>query len=104
MPASREWAAISIALVLMILFLVYADWLWRWDQVIYDTQFRVWSTPPPEDIIIVAIDDASISQLGRWPWSRAVHAELVKRLTAAGARAIVLDIIFAEKDRRDPTG
>ena len=104
MPASREWAAISIALVLMILFLVYADWLWRWDQVIYDTQFRVWSTPPPEDIIIVAIDDASMSQLGRWPWSRGVHAELVKRLTSAGARAIALDIIFAEKDRRDPQG
>lgn len=103
-PASKEWAAISITLVLVILLLVHEDWLWRWDQLLYDTQFRIWSTPPPEDIVIVAIDNASLSELGRWPWSRAVHAGLVKRLTAAGVKAIVLDILFAEEDRSDPQG
>ncbi len=103
-PASKEWAAISITLVLVILLLVHEDWLWRWDQLLYDTQFRIWSTPPPEDIIIVAIDNASLSELGRWPWNRTVHAGLVKRLTAAGVKAIVLDILFAEEDRSDPQG
>ena len=100
-PVKIEWTAISIALLLGVLFLMYTDWLWRWDQVLYDSQFKMWSRPPPEDIVIIAIDDASLTELGRWPWSRSVHADLVRRLTGAGVRAIVFDILFSEADDRD---
>lgn len=51
---------------------------------------------PPEGIVIVAIDDASIREVGRWPWRRSVHAELIERLSAMGARAIGLDVNFPE--------
>ncbi len=100
--ALPDWVAISGFLLVLTLLMVYLDWLWRWDQLLYDAQLRLWSRPPPEDIIIVAIDDASLSELGRWPWSRRVHAELVRRLTDAGARVIALDILFAEPDAQDP--
>jgi class 3 adenylate cyclase/CHASE2 domain-containing sensor protein len=37
-----------------------------------------------------------------WPWPRYIHANVVKELTAQGAKAIGFDIVFPEKYRRDP--
>ncbi|MCP3870659.1 MAG: CHASE2 domain-containing protein [Gammaproteobacteria bacterium] len=102
--AAKEWVAISVALVLVLFLLIQTDWLWRWDQLLYDMQFKLWSSPPSEDIVIVAIDGASLGELGRWPWSRGLHAELVQRLTAAGVKAMALDILFAEENSNDPLG
>lgn len=48
------------------------------------------------DIVIVAVDDASVEQLGRWPWSRAVVAQLIDRLVAADAAVIGFDIVQSE--------
>jgi CHASE2 domain-containing sensor protein len=48
--------------------------------------------------VIVAIDDASIQAIGRWPWRRAVHATLLGRLAAARPRAVVLDLLLSEPD------
>ena len=44
----------------------------------------------------MAIDDASISQIGRWPWDRSVHAGLITKLKDAGAVAIGYDVNFPE--------
>lgn len=48
------------------------------------------------DIAIVAVDDASLEQVGRWPWSRAVVAQLLDRLVEAGAAVIGFDIVQSE--------
>jgi CHASE2 domain-containing sensor protein len=45
-------------------------------------------------IVIVAIDEASLAQIGPWPWRRRVHADLVDALTRAGVRQIAFDILF----------
>jgi adenylate cyclase len=52
--------------------------------------------PASPDVVIVAIDDASLERLGRWPWSRAVIARLVDRLVAADAAVIGFDIVQSE--------
>ncbi len=52
--------------------------------------------PPPQRVIIVAIDDASIREIGRWPWRRSVHAALIRKLTDAGVAAIGYDVNFPE--------
>ncbi|MFQ5665972.1 MAG: CHASE2 domain-containing protein [Candidatus Binatia bacterium] len=52
--------------------------------------------PASPDIVIVAVDDASLEKVGRWPWSRAVIARLVQRLAAAGAAVIGFDIVQSE--------
>jgi adenylate cyclase len=50
---------------------------------------------PPDDIVIVAIDEPSLQQLAMpWPWPRRVHAALVRALASAGARTIVFDLVF----------
>lgn len=51
---------------------------------------------PPSDIVIIAIDDASISAIGRWPWSRAVHAEMLERLASARPAVVGYDVTFSE--------
>jgi adenylate cyclase len=54
-------------------------------------------SPPADGPIIVAIDEPALADINaQWPWPRSLHAELVKQLRAAGARAIALDIIMAE--------
>ncbi|HEY0546969.1 MAG TPA: CHASE2 domain-containing protein [Pyrinomonadaceae bacterium] len=53
-------------------------------------------TPPPADIVVVAIDDASLQQIGNWPWPRSVMASVLDRLTDANPRAVGLDVIYAE--------
>ncbi|MFZ5573208.1 MAG: CHASE2 domain-containing protein [Thermodesulfobacteriota bacterium] len=60
-------------------------------------------TPLPDDIAIVLIDDASLHALdplvGRWPWPRDVHAELIDFLRDCGARAVVMDILFTQHQK-----
>ncbi len=50
------------------------------------------------DIAILAIDDRSLQQEGRWPWPRQKMAELVRRTTDAGAKLIAFDMVFSEED------
>ena len=62
-------------------------------------------TPDP-DIVLVDIDEKSLANMqdlaGRWPWPRAIHAELIEGLAAQNPRAIVFDIMFSEPDRFRP--
>ncbi|MFO0764740.1 MAG: CHASE2 domain-containing protein [Patescibacteria group bacterium] len=37
-----------------------------------------------------------MSRIGRWPWDRSVHAELIRRLSDAGAKVIAVDVNFPE--------
>ncbi len=99
-----HWITLPVILCVLVAFLSWSDWLARWDQLLYDTQLRLWTKPPPDDIIIVAIDEESLAQFGRWPWPRRLHAELVRRLSESGATIIGLDIIFADPDLGDLEG
>ncbi len=52
---------------------------------------------------VIDIDDESLSRIGQWPWPRTVIADLVTRLSGAGALAVALDIVFPEADRTSPS-
>ena len=53
-------------------------------------------------VVIVDIDEASLKEIGQWPWPRTIVANLITRITQAGAVATGFDIIFAEPDRMSP--
>lgn len=59
------------------------------------------------DIVVVAIDQESLRKMdplvGRWPWPRLVHGQLVDFLAAASPRAVLYDVLFTEHDRRSFT-
>ena len=66
---------------------------------LYDLKFRYRGTRPAgKEVVIIAIDDASVKEVGRWPWSREVLARLVNRLKESEPRVVALDIIFAERE------
>lgn len=57
---------------------------------------------PDTRIVIVGIDDPSLAAIGRWPWSRLRHAELLEQLMRQSPRAIGLDLILSEPAAEDP--
>ncbi len=59
------------------------------------------SLKAPDDLVILAIDDESLQQIGSWPWPREIMADLIDRLSADTPRAIGLDVIYAEPSAPD---
>jgi EAL domain-containing protein (putative c-di-GMP-specific phosphodiesterase class I)/CHASE2 domain-containing sensor protein len=46
------------------------------------------------EIVFVAIDDRSLREVGRWPWSRRQYAQIIDRLSEADAKRTFLDIVI----------
>ncbi|MFC1747446.1 CHASE2 domain-containing protein [Pseudomonadota bacterium] len=51
---------------------------------------------PGSEVVIVAIDEKSLAQLGRWPWSRTTIGDLIKTINQAQPAIIGADILFTE--------
>ena len=102
--ALREWALLTGALLLLTGIASWQGWLWRADQMLYDIGVASSTRPAPADIVIVAIDEESLRRIGRWPWSRTIHATLINKLTAAQAHVIGLDLILSEADTTVSSG
>lgn len=62
----------------------------------YDFASTSTSRQPSGQIAVIAIDDQSIANIGRWPWSREVHARLIDQLAAANTKTIVHTAFFFE--------
>ena len=50
-------------------------------------------------VVIAAIDEKSLKEVGRWPWDRRTIARLIEKLDRLGARTIALDVVFAEPEK-----
>jgi len=93
-----EWLLVTVFCALIAAAATGLGWTWRLDQAAYDAAMSVVRPSPDDEVVIVAIDDASLAEIGRWPWRRSVHAALIDRLSQAGARVIGLDLILHEPD------
>jgi serine/threonine-protein kinase len=67
----------------------------------YDLGVKMTSKSPSEKIAVIAIDEQSIANIGRWPWPREVQAKLVDQLAAAKAKVIGNTVFFFEP-QKDP--
>ncbi|HEX4330961.1 MAG TPA: serine/threonine-protein kinase [Usitatibacter sp.] len=65
----------------------------------YDLGVKSTSKVPSDKIAIIAIDDQSIANIGRWPWPRAVQAKLIDQLVAAKAKVIGNTVFFFEPEK-----
>ena len=83
-------------LALLACLLGAGSWTWRMDQAVYDTGLSLSSRPAPDDIVLVTIDEASLRQLGQWPWPRALHATVIQQIHQAQPKAILLDLLLSE--------
>jgi len=72
------------------------------ETLLVDYRFKVrnfLSPPPvPRNIVIVAIDEKSLSVYGRWPWTRSLQAELIEKVFEGNPRVVAVDIFYAEPE------
>ncbi len=66
------------------------------ERQLYDAGVGMTDRSPHPDVAVIAIDDQSIDNLGRWPWPRELHAQLIDRLASSGARVIGNTILYSE--------
>lgn len=97
-----EWLTLTALLLLATVLLNQSVDQWQPSRLLYDRWIASDAHAANPDIVIIAIDNASLAKIGRWPWPRSVHAALLERLAQTRARAIGLDVILAEPDRQDP--
>lgn len=97
-------ALVGLGALAMVAVLMLSGLAWRADAWAYDLLLDLRGQQADERIVVVAIDQKSLAELGRWPWSRRVHAQLLDRLAAAGARSVAFDILLTEPVLHDPEG
>ncbi len=91
-----DWFA-GVAIVLAVLALNQAtDLIGTLERRFYDFGSTSTSRQPSERIAIIAMDDQSIANMGRWPWPRDIHAKLIDQLSQAKAKTIVETVFFIE--------
>jgi adenylate cyclase len=93
----------SLVVIGHVLSLYSIDPLFQLENSVYDTRLRLLATGGVDDrVVILDIDEKSLAHpdLGRWPWSRNVMAQLIETLfDDYKVRALGFDVIFAEEDR-----
>ena len=73
-------------------------------EIAFDFYQRLEPRPPGEfPVRVVDIDEASLAEIGQWPWPRDRLALITTRLTELGAAAIGFDVLFPEADRMSPS-
>ena len=88
---------VGVLVVLAVLALHSAtDFFATLERRYYDFASTSTSRQPSDRIAIIAIDDQSIANIGRWPWPRDVHAQLIDQLAAAKAKTIAHTAFFFE--------
>jgi len=92
---------ITLFVIFIALVLFFADFRFLHFMELKALDLRISSRgeqPPGSETVIAVIDEKSLAELGRWPWSRATIARLVDALYKAGAKAIGFDVVFSEPD------
>jgi EAL domain-containing protein (putative c-di-GMP-specific phosphodiesterase class I)/CHASE2 domain-containing sensor protein/GGDEF domain-containing protein len=67
------------------------------DQALFELRAHAVQRPATKNIVIVAIDPASIQAAGEWPWRRSEYARALEQLRASGAEIIGFDVDFSSR-------
>ncbi len=89
-------------IVLFLIFLIFIinsksiwSFIWNMEQRLIDFRFSISQTEDMNtDIVIIDIDNSSISKIAHWPWPRNYYADAIKQLNKYGASVIGFDILF----------
>ncbi len=95
-------AALGGFVTLLCLIAYIGDWplLHSIEAWSYDVRASLRANPKPSDqIVIVGVDEESLTRIGRWPWPRSVIGELLDILRESGAKVIGVGFVFSEPDQ-----
>ena len=100
----REWGLLLLLLLGLLVAALRMGWFDRLDHGLYDLSIAASGRAASDAVLVLAIDEASLAGIGRWPWPRQRLAEVLDRLADAGSGPVLLDVILAEPQRDDPAG
>jgi len=91
----KDW---FVGLLVSLVFLIGAnsDLMQSLERKAYDLGVLASSRTPSDKIAVIAIDEQSIANLGRWPWPRAIHAQMLDVLAAGHAKVVGYTAFFFE--------
>ena len=92
---------VGLLVVVVFLFSAKSDLMQGLERKAYDLGVRHSSRVPSDKIAVIAIDDQSIANLGRWPWPREVHAKMLDIL-AGGHAKVIGNTVFLVEPQVDP--
>jgi serine/threonine-protein kinase len=87
---------LGIVIALILLVAANGDLIQSLERKAYDLGVRGASRTPSDKIAVIAIDDQSIANIGRWPWPRDIQARMIDILAAAHAKVVVNSTFFFE--------
>jgi eukaryotic-like serine/threonine-protein kinase len=90
---------LGLIVALVMLVAMGGDLIQSLERKAYDLGVQATSRMPSDRIAVIAIDDSSIANIGRWPWSRDVHARMVDLLAGAKVKVIANTTFFFESQR-----
>src|SRR5512135_2802220 len=99
--SKRQWSRVCMLAAILI---GLAACLWWTSPIeslnrrVADTWFHLQDDKSASDVVLVLIDDRSLQDVGRWPWSRAALAELVDKIASQQPKAIGLDSLLSEAE------
>jgi serine/threonine protein kinase/CHASE2 domain-containing sensor protein len=91
-----DWFVGVLVVIGVVILHQVTDFTGTLERRFYDFASTSTSRQPSDRIAVIAIDDQSIANIGRWPWSRDVHAEMTDKLAAAKAKTVVNTVFFFE--------
>lgn len=91
----KDW---FVGLLVALVFIAGAnsDLMQSLERKAYDWGVQASSRVPSDKVAVIAIDDQSIANLGRWPWPREIHARMIDLLAAGKAKVIGHTAFFFE--------
>jgi eukaryotic-like serine/threonine-protein kinase len=92
---------LGLVVALLIAFAGTSELLQSLERKAYDLGVQASAREPLDRIAVIAIDDTSIANIGRWPWSREVHARMTELLAGAKAK-LVANLVFFTEAQVDP--
>lgn len=91
----KDWFA-GLFITFVLLFISNSKFIEKLEFANYDFAINQLAREPEQNIAVIAIDDQSIENLGRWPWPRSLQAEMIEKLAQSGARVIGNSILLSE--------
>ncbi len=91
----KDWFAGLIVTVIFLL-MTNSQLIEKLEFANYDFAMNQLAREPQQNIAVIAIDDQSIENLGRWPWPRSLQAEMIEKLAQSGANVIGNSILLSE--------
>lgn len=96
-----EWLTVAILSCLLVAFAARGAWLGALDNRLYDLASGLAAPAADDRILIAEIDQPSLQTIGRWPWSRQVHARALTMLAGYRPAGIAYDVLFFEPSPDD---